>query len=161
MDRVKQGEKAADLRIAVIDDLLEHSGVPARNKVGMQGVACVVTICEDERLGALVWSPQVTEQQRVPVNFVEQVRSVDPTSGAVSSVLGTSARREDHVCLVSVDTGCGVVAGWEMNVGTEGRSITIAALVGETNTCTRICRVLNTDAMKTIRIGWVKGCAFV
>jgi hypothetical protein len=43
-----------------------------------------------------------------------------------------------------------------VNVGTERRSITITVLVWESNTCTCVARVLDTNTVKAIRVGGVQ-----
>jgi hypothetical protein len=43
-----------------------------------------------------------------------------------------------------------------VDVGTERRSITITVLVWESNTCTCVAWVLNTNTVKTIRVGRIE-----
>lgn len=141
-------------RVAVIDNLLQGALVPAGYEVGVEGVASHITVGEDEWLLALTGGPEGAEEEGIPVDLEEEMRSVGPARGAVgaSRSLNALARREDHVGFVGLETGGRVVTRGEVNIGTHGRGITIAALVRETNTCARVRGVLNTDAMKTIGI---------
>jgi hypothetical protein len=136
--------------IAVVDDLGQGRDIPASEEIAMESVAGRVTIGEDEWLLALTLSPPAGENRGVPVDFVEDVRKMNKSSRAVA------VGGELHVVLVVRQAGCLVPARWEVDVGTERRSITITVLVWEPNTCTCVARVLNTHTVKTIRVGRVQ-----
>src|ERR1700728_3015932 len=102
----------------------------------MQRVAGGIAVCENEWLRALTGSPSVREQGSVPVDFVEEMRGVDPTNWAVghASLGGTCTTRELHVILVVVNASCWVITGWKVNISTKRRGIAITVLVGKSDT---------------------------
>jgi hypothetical protein len=54
----------------------------------MQRVASGIAICENEWLRALTGSPSVCKQGSVLVDFIEEMRGVDPTNWAVGHATG-------------------------------------------------------------------------
>lgn len=121
--------------------MLEKLGVPTSQEISMQRVSSRVTIGKDERLSALAFLPAALELGGVPVEFVEEVRRMDPSLGAV--LLSVVFCGESHVVLVVLQTSLGVVARWEVNVSSEGRCVTVASDVGETNTFALVHGILH------------------
>lgn len=110
----------------------------------MERIASVVAVRKNERLLALTLDPLIRKSRRVPIDFVEYVRSVNPTWWAVRlSTCQARAAGEHHVLLVVVQPRCGVIATREMNVGAKRRVETIAVLIGESNASTSVIWVLD------------------
>ncbi len=131
----------------------------------MEGVAGVIAVREYKGLSALALCPHVCEQWGVPVDFVEDVRGMDPAFGAVGLAAGGAGTAWPcHVVLVVVETGCRVIAGWEMDVGTKRRCISVAVLIREAGTCTCIVGIDDPRAVHAVRVHWVRwwvvGCAW-
>jgi hypothetical protein len=97
-----------------------------------------------EWLLSLPWSPQVREQGSIPVDLVEEMGLVLPARGAVA------VGWEFHVGLVRIQTLRWVVAGREVDVGTERRSIAIAVLVRKADTSTLVTWILDTDSVEAV-----------
>jgi hypothetical protein len=146
--------------------LLKSIYIPARNlkklanhpnkdqgtyEISMETITSWVTISKNEWLLSLTWGPLTGELRSVPVDLIEEMRSMDPSFGAVS--MGW----ELHVSLVSIKSLRWVVAGREVDISPQRRSITITVLIWETNTGTLVSWILNSNAMKTIRIGRIQG----
>lgn len=127
--------------IAGVDDVLEKLSVPASQEISVQRVSSRVTVGKDKRLSALAFLPAALELGGVPVEFVEEVRRMDPSLGAV--LLSVVLCGESHVILVVLQTSLGVVARWEVNVSSEGRGVAVAGDVGETNTFTLVDGILH------------------
>jgi len=124
-------------------------------KVAVETIASGVPIGQDKGLLSLARSPHVLKQRSVPVNLVEDMGSVNKSRRAVT------IRRPQHVVLVVTDFLRWVIAGWEVDVGTKRGSKAVAILVWEANTLASVGRILNTDAVKTIRVSWVQRLGFV
>lgn len=116
----------------------------------MQRVASRIAVGENKWLCALTLSPAGGEFRRVPVDFVEEVRSMDPARWAVA--VGGKL----HIGLIGIEPGSRVVAGREMDISSEWRGISIAVLIWETNTSTQVLRILNTNTMQTVRVDRVQ-----
>jgi hypothetical protein len=116
----------------------------------METVTGGVAIGENEGLLSLIRCPVICEQRSVPVDLVEKMRLVLPTFWAVS------VGRELHVGLVCVQPCGGIVARWEVNISTQGRSIAIAVLIWETHTSTCVAWVLDSNSIKPGRTDRVK-----
>jgi hypothetical protein len=133
-------------------------GVCAAYKITVKRVASVVTVREDERLLALALRPPVLEQRRVPVDLVEDMRDVDVSGRAILLLAGgAEASRPRHVVLVVLETDVRVVAGREVDVGTERRSVAVAVHVGEAGTGALVVGILDPDAVHAVGVGWVGG----
>jgi hypothetical protein len=141
---------AGSTSIAGINDVLEELLVPASQEVGVRGETSGVTVGKNEGLLANAGGPATIEERSVPVDLEEQVRNMDPALRAVN--LAIIALGVGHVVLVVGQASLGVVARWEVNVGTQGRGITIAAHVGETNTLALVDGVAHTRH-GAIRVG--------
>jgi len=133
---------AGSTSIAGINDVLEELLVPASQEVGVRGEAGGITVGKDEGLLANAGGPATIEERSVPVDLEEQVRNVDPALRAVN--LAIIALGVGHVVLVVGQASLGVVARWEVNVGTQGGGVAIAAHVGETNTLALVDGVAHT-----------------
>src|SRR2546421_693031 len=117
----------------------------------MQGVSGVVSVREDKRLLALTLRPPVHEQWRVPVDFVEDVRDVDVACGAVlSPCRSTGTAGPGHVVFVVLKASARIVAGWEVDIGTEGRSVAVAVYVWKADTGTFVIWVLDADTVHAV-----------
>lgn len=128
----------------------------------MHGVSGVVSVGEDKWLLALALSPPVHKQWRVPVDFVEDVRDVDEARGTVLfPTRSTRTAGPGHVVLVVVEASGRIVAGWEVNVGTEGRGVAVAVYVWKADAGTLVVWVLDTDAVHAVRVGGVGGSVVV
>ena len=57
-----------------------------------------------------------------------------------------------HVVLIIVNGLRFVIARWEVNIGTERRSIAVAVLIWEAYTCSSVSWVLNAGSVETIRV---------
>lgn len=73
---------AGSASIASVDDRLESVLVPTRDEVTVRAVASVITVRQNEGLRLAVGGPPVLERGGVPVNLVEEMGDVDPTSRA-------------------------------------------------------------------------------
>jgi hypothetical protein len=117
----------------------------------VQGISGVVSVGEDKWLLALTLGPPVHKQWRVPVDFVEDVRDMDEARGTVLfPTRSTGTTRPGHVVLVVVEASGGVVAGWEVDVGTERGGVAVAVHVREADAGTLVIWVLDTDAMHAV-----------
>lgn len=117
----------------------------------MQGVSSVVPVGEDKWLLALALGPPVHKQWRVPVDFVEDVRDMGEARGTVLfPTRSTGTARPGHVVLVVVEASGRVVAGWEVDVGTEGGGVAVAVHVWKTDSGTLVVWVLDTDAVHAV-----------
>jgi hypothetical protein len=124
----------------------------------MKRVSSVVSVGEDKRLLALALGPPVHKQWRVPVDFVEDVRNVDVALRAV--VLLTSRPYMGgprHVILVVIEGDIGVVARWEMNIGTERGGVAVAVHVRKACPSTFVAGILHPDAVHAVRVGGIGG----
>jgi hypothetical protein len=119
-------------------------------KVGVKTITGGVAHGKNEGLLSLVFCPVLCEQRCVPVDLIEEMRLVVPIFWTVSVV------RELHVGPVRVQTLGGVIARWEVNISTQGRSITIAFLVRETNSGTSIIWILDSNSVQPVGIDRVK-----
>jgi hypothetical protein len=93
--------------------LSECCDIPASKEITVKAVPSRVAIGENEGLGALALSPSACELWSVPVDFIEEMRQMRESSGAVT------VDRPGHVVLVVVDAGRLIPAGREVDVGTE------------------------------------------
>jgi len=126
-------------------------------EIAVEGVTSWVTIGENKWLGALARGPGVLVQRGVPINLVEQVGNMEPSFWAVYlSTSGTFAAWVLHIVLVVGKTNSWVVAGWKVEVRTKWGGISITVLIWETNTSTSVARVLDTNTVKTVRVGRVR-----
>ena len=120
-------------------------------KVSVKRVASVVTVREDKGLLALALGPPVHEQGRVPVDLEEQVRDVDEARGAVClPCAGANTRRPGHIAPKVGQTNGWVVAGWQVDVGPQGRGVAITVHVGKAGTGGLVVGVLHADAVHAI-----------
>lgn len=137
--------------IASVNDVLEKLLVPTSHEIGVRSETSGVTVGENEGLAATAGGPAAIKEGSVPVRFEEQVRDVDPALRAVdlavASVLGVG-----HVVLVVGKASLGVVASWEVNVGTQRRGIAVTSHIGETNTLALVDWVTDSGS-GTIRVG--------
>lgn len=130
-NQTRAGVYASMASVAVVNDLLKGLFVPAGNEVTVDREASSITVGKDE--GALLANKvlvTIDQTVSVPVGLEEDVRSVNPSLGAVVLVI-TRSSREGHVVLVVIKTGLGVVARREVDIGSHGRGICIAVLEGE------------------------------
>ena len=112
--------------ITVVDDLLKSLWFPAVDEIGVETVSRGITIGKNEWLLALSWSPTILELGGVPVDLVEHVWDVLPSTWAfaVGGVV--------HVLLVVLNTLGWVVARRKVDISAKRRSITITVLIWET-----------------------------
>lgn len=124
----------------------------------MKGIAGVVTFRKNERLFALSLRPLIGKYKRVPVNFIEKMRSVNPSLRAIRHPCGRYVRtaREHHVRLVSIKSRCGVVTAREMDVRAKRRRVAITVLIRESSTSTSVLRILNPNTVSTCAVDRVK-----
>lgn len=113
-------------------------------EVTVETVASGVSVGKYESLRSLTWRPQVCKQRGIPVDLVEKMRFVLPTFWTIS------VSWELHIGLVRIQALGRVVAGWKVDVSTEGRSIAITILVREADTGASVCWILDPDPMETI-----------
>jgi len=117
----------------------------------MHGVSGVVSVREDKWLLALALRPPVHKQWGVPVDFVEDVRDVDVACGAVLfSCRSTNTAGPGHVVFVVLEASGSVVAGWEVDIGTEGRGVAVAVHVWKADTGIFVIWVLDTDTVHAV-----------
>ena len=122
--------------------MLEEGLVPGGHEVGVQAVAGSVTIGKDKGLLSFALLPAAIEGGRIPVGFEEQVRNVDPALGAVG--LAVVVLGPGHVVLVVGQASLGVVAGGEVNVGTERRGKAITSDIRKANAFAFVVGILHT-----------------
>lgn len=125
-------------------------------EITVQAVSSLVTVGENPRRGALFWSPATLELEGIPVNLIEEMRNTDRACWAAVGF------RPNHVILVGADTLGWIVAGWEMNIGSQRGSIAITLLIGEANSLSIDVWILNTNTIHTSRsrrINWTFGRA--
>jgi hypothetical protein len=130
--------------------LCKSCGIPASEEVTVKPITSGVAVREHEGLRALTLSPSACERWGVPVDFIEEMGKMSVSRRAVA------VDRPGHVVLVVVDASRLVQARREMDISTERGSVTITVLVWESNTCTCVSWVLNTNSMEAIRVGWVQ-----
>jgi hypothetical protein len=117
----------------------------------MQGVSGVVSVGEDKWLLALTLGPPVHKQWCVPVDFVEDVRDMDEARRTVLfPARSTSTTRPGHVVLVVIEASGRVVAGWEVDVGTERGGVAVAVHVRKADAGSLVVWVLDTDAVHAV-----------
>ena len=133
---------ARGTRVASVDDVLEEGLVPAGHEVGVQAVTGSVTVGKDKGLLSFALLPAASERGRIPIGFEEQVGDVDPALGAVH--LAVVVLGPGHVVLVVGQASLGVVAGGEVNVGTERRGIAVAVDIGEAHAFAFVVGILHT-----------------
>lgn len=118
-------------------------------EIGVETITCRVSVGKHEWLLSLAWSPQVCEQGGVPVDLVEEMRLVFPTSWAVAF------GRPLHVGFVRINPLRGIVAGWEVYISTERGSVTVAVLIREADTGASVPWILDSNSVQTVRAGRV------
>lgn len=123
--------------------MLEKLGVPTSQEISVQRVSSGVTVGKHKRLGALTFLPAALELGGVPVEFIEEMRCVDPSLGTV--LLSVVLCGESHVVLVVLQTSLGIVARREVNVSSERRGEAVAGDVGETNAFALVDGILHTS----------------
>jgi hypothetical protein len=117
----------------------------------MQGVSGVVSVREDKWLLTLTLRPPVHKQWCVPVDFVEDVRDVDVACGTVLSPSGsTGTAGPGHVVFVVLQASGSVVAGWEVDIGTEGRGVAVTVHFWKADTSTFVVWVLDADTVHAV-----------
>lgn len=116
----------------------------------MQTVTSGVSVGKHEGLVSLTGRPLIGEQRGVPVDLIEEMGLVFPSLWAVTMC------RELHVGLVVVQALRRIVAGWEVDISTERRGISIAVLIGEADTSASISWILDSYSMETIRVRGVQ-----
>jgi hypothetical protein len=119
-------------------------------EISVETVTGGVSVGKHERLVSLARSPQVCEERSVPVDLIEEMGLVLPAAGAVA------VGGELHIGLVRIKALRGVVAGWEVDIGTEGGGIAIAVLIWEADTSALVPRVLDSDSMEAVRVGGIE-----
>lgn len=136
--------------VAGINDGLKGLLFPAVDEISMQAVTSWVTVGKNPWGLTLAFGPSVLEFEGVPVDLEKEMGNVNGTLRA------DTAGWPLHVVLVASDALGRIIAGWEVNVGTQRRGITITFLIGETNTGTSVSGILDTYTRSTIGVGWVE-----
>ena len=122
-------------------------------EISMKGVSGIVTVREHERLCTLALSPPLHKQRRVPVDFVEDVRSVDVALGAVHLLTpSTGTAGPGHVILVVLEASSRVIARREVDISTKRRGVAVAVHVWKTSTGTFVVWVLHPNPVHTIGV---------
>jgi hypothetical protein len=113
----------------------------------MERVASGITISEHERLLSLTRSPSAGKQWSVPVELVEEMRGMDPARRTVVfATSGACTAGELHVLLEVTQTRSRIIAGREVDIRTQRRSISIAVLVGKAHATASIVWILDSYA---------------
>lgn len=119
-NQTRAGVHTSMASVAVVNDLLKGLLVPTGNEVTVDGETSSVTVGKDK--GAFLANKFLVLLEHlvsVPVGLEEDVRSVDPSLGAVVLAIARISR-EGHVVLVVLKTSLGVVARREVDIGSQG-----------------------------------------
>lgn len=68
------------------------------------------------------------------------------------------AAREQHVALIGIKAGLGIIARREMNISTQRGRISITVHIWESRSSTGVVRVLNADTVETVGVCGVGRC---
>jgi hypothetical protein len=98
----------------------------------MERIAGWITVRKHKWLMSLALGPSVGEEWCVPVDFIEEVRRVDPARRTVLLATTSACTARELAVLPEVaQTSSWVIARREVNISAQRRSISIAVLIGK------------------------------